>query len=89
MKNSGRSDTSAPPRNLRLVERFLEMMAAERGAAVNTLAAYRRDLEAYAGHVAARGGDLGTAGSEDIRSHLSDLENAGMARSSAVTPAAQ
>ena len=26
-------------------ESFLEMMAAERGAAVNTLAAYRRDLE--------------------------------------------
>jgi integrase/recombinase XerD len=28
------------------VERFLEMMAAERGAAANTLAAYARDLEA-------------------------------------------
>jgi integrase/recombinase XerD len=29
----------------RLIDRFLEMMAAERGAAANTLAAYRRDLE--------------------------------------------
>ncbi|PXW68479.1 integrase/recombinase XerD [Blastomonas natatoria] len=29
----------------RLIDRFLEMMAAERGASVNTLAAYRRDLE--------------------------------------------
>lgn len=28
-----------------LIDRFLEMMAAERGAARNTLAAYRRDLE--------------------------------------------
>ncbi|SKB77793.1 tyrosine recombinase [Sphingopyxis flava] len=28
-----------------LIERFLEMMAAERGAARNTLAAYRRDLD--------------------------------------------
>ena len=28
-----------------LIERFLEMMAAERGASRNTLAAYRRDLE--------------------------------------------
>ena len=29
----------------RLIERYLEMMAAERGASANTLAAYRRDLE--------------------------------------------
>lgn len=29
----------------RLIDRFLEMMAAERGAAANTLQAYRRDLE--------------------------------------------
>ncbi|ESZ85795.1 MAG: tyrosine recombinase XerD [Blastomonas sp. CACIA14H2] len=29
----------------RLIDRFLEMMAAERGASSNTLAAYRRDLE--------------------------------------------
>lgn len=29
----------------RLIERYLEMMAAERGAAANTLAAYRRDLD--------------------------------------------
>ncbi|GGB69242.1 tyrosine recombinase [Blastomonas aquatica] len=29
----------------RLIDRFLEMMAAERGAAANTIAAYRRDLE--------------------------------------------
>ena len=29
------------------VEAFLEMMSAERGAAQNTLAAYRRDLEDY------------------------------------------
>ena len=27
------------------IESFLEMLAAERGASVNTLAAYRRDLE--------------------------------------------
>jgi integrase/recombinase XerD len=32
-----------------LIDRFLEMMAAERGAARNTLAAYRRDLEQAAG----------------------------------------
>lgn len=34
-----------------LIDRFLEMMAAERGAARNTLAAYRRDLEQAAAMV--------------------------------------
>ena len=35
-----------------LIDRFLEMMAAERGASRNTLAAYRRDLEQAAEWVA-------------------------------------
>jgi integrase/recombinase XerD len=55
------------------------MMAAERGAAKNTLAAYRRDLEAYAGAVP----DLKAAGPDDIRHHLEPLEALGLARSSA------
>jgi integrase/recombinase XerD len=55
------------------------MMAAERGASVNTLAAYRRDLEAYALDVA----DLKASGPDDIRAHLERLEASGMARSSA------
>jgi integrase/recombinase XerD len=66
--------------NHRLIERFLEMMAAERGASANTLAAYRRDLEAYA---AERGRDLKSAGPDDIRAHLASLEAQGLARSSA------
>jgi integrase/recombinase XerD len=44
------------------VENFLAMLAAERGAAANTLAAYRRDLEG-AGELI---GDLAGAGREDI-----------------------
>lgn len=63
----------------RLIGRFLEMMAAERGASQNTLAAYRRDLEAYAGSVS----DLRAAGPDDIRRHLEMLESLGLARSSA------
>jgi integrase/recombinase XerD len=31
------------------VSAFLEMLSAERGAAANTLAAYARDLDLYAG----------------------------------------
>ncbi len=65
--------------NARLIERFLEMMAAERGASANTLAAYRRDLEAYA----AEAGDIKAAGPDDIRAHLESLSAQGLARSSA------
>ena len=63
----------------RLIDRFLEMMAAERGASLNTLAAYRRDHEAYAEGVA----DLKVAGPDDIRRYLEALESQGLARSSA------
>jgi integrase/recombinase XerD len=63
----------------RLIDRFLEMMAAERGASQNTLAAYRRDLEAYAEGQS----DLKAAGPDQIRLHLEALEAQGMARSSA------
>ncbi len=59
------------------------MMAAERGAAANTLAAYRRDLEAYAADVGGRGIELKQAGPDDIRRHLASLEAQGLARSSA------
>ena len=41
---------------------FLDMLAAERGAAVNTLAAYRRDLEGAEELI----GDLADARREDI-----------------------
>ena len=46
-----------------LVDRFLDMMAAEAGASANTLAAYRADLERAA---EALGGSLGDAGSEAL-----------------------
>ncbi|HUQ14184.1 MAG TPA: tyrosine recombinase [Novosphingobium sp.] len=44
------------------VEAFLAMLAAERGAAANTLMAYRRDLEGAEAIV----GDLGAAGRDDL-----------------------
>ncbi|HKR15964.1 tyrosine recombinase [Rhizorhapis sp.] len=46
-----------------LIERFLEMMAAERGAARNTLLAYRTDLSLAS---EALGGRLETAGKEEL-----------------------
>ena len=58
-----RSDTA-------LIEAFLEMMSAERGARANTLAAYRHDLEAFAGH--AKMG-LAAASRDQIKSWLARL----------------
>ena len=40
-----------------LIESFLDMMSAERGASINTLSAYRRDLLDFSGHRAAKGDD--------------------------------
>lgn len=61
------------------IEPFLEMLAAERGAARNTLEAYERDLKAYAGFLSGRGATLESAGVEDIRAFLGRLARAGMA----------
>ena len=69
-------DQAAPSRYL---ESFLEMLAAERGAAANTLAAYRRDLVDFLAFAAARGvGDLGTDAAL-LRAYLARLAGAGFA----------
>ena len=71
------------PTNSRLIELFLEMIAAERGAAVNTLDAYRRDLIAYAGGLKARGCLLRDAATEDVRAYFATLEATGFKPTSA------
>lgn len=55
------------------------MLAAERGAARNTLAAYRADLEDFSGFAAARGLSLHGAGPEDLRAWAAGLAAAGLA----------
>lgn len=65
----------------RLIELFLDMLSAERGAAGNTIAAYARDLEEFAAELS-RGKHLGNAGADDIRAHLAQLAGRGMAASS-------
>jgi integrase/recombinase XerD len=63
----------------RHLEAFLEMMAAERGAARNTLAAYRADLEDLAAFLASRGERLSGARSESLRAYLGSLARQGLA----------
>mgnify|MGYP000844155799 CR=1 FL=1 len=62
-----------------LIEAFLEMMSAERGAGANTLAAYARDLADFSAYP--KGGIAG-ASREDIRGYLAGLSAAGLAPSS-------
>ncbi|HMN71157.1 MAG TPA: site-specific tyrosine recombinase XerD [Rhodoblastus sp.] len=61
---------------------FLDMIAAERGAARNTIEAYRRDLGDYAGYLKTRGASPTTADTATIRKYLSDLQARGMEASS-------
>lgn len=67
----------APPSSPR-IEAFLEMMAAERGAARNTLAAYAADLADFAGFCARRGLGLEAAAADDLRAYLQGLHAAGL-----------
>ncbi len=65
-----------------LVDAFLEMLAAERGAAANTLEAYRRDLEDFSGYLAARKVVLASTEPADIAAYLRALAEEGLAASS-------
>ena len=66
-----------------MLEPFLEMMAAERGAAANTLDAYRRDLAAFQAFLVGRGCTRQDAAPEDIRAYLAGLAAAGVRASTA------
>jgi integrase/recombinase XerD len=63
----------------RHVESFLEMLAAERGAARNTLESYRRDLVDFAAFTAPRGGAPERADVKTVRGYLAHLAAAGLA----------
>ena len=66
------------PASSRLIESFLEMIAAERGGAKNTAEAYARDLADYAARLASAGKTPLDASSEDIRAYLKWLEKRGL-----------
>ena len=65
-----------------LIGAFLEMMSAERGAAKNTIDAYRRDLSDYGGFVLGRGQTLLTADREAVTAYLDCLKSQGLSASS-------
>ena len=73
---------TAPIADAHLVETFLEMLSAERGVALNTLEAYRRDLTGFGGFLAKRGPGYAIATNLDVRNYLGHLAASGLAASS-------
>jgi integrase/recombinase XerD len=60
------------------LEPFLEMMAAERGAARNTLAAYRRDMEDFLSFISGKGHAPATADTAALQAYIASLSQQGM-----------
>jgi len=70
---------SISPKDFRLIDAFLEMMSAERGAARNTLEAYGRDLNDYGEFLAAKSVSFTNVSSDQIRRYIAGLNAQGFA----------
>ena len=68
--------------NQTLIELFLDMIAAERGASANTLDAYRRDLADFSQDLDNAGVSIAAADSDALRSYLGRLDKRGLAAAS-------
>ena len=65
-----------------LVELFLDMLAAERGAGENTLTAYRNDIGDMTAHLRTAGRTISNATTDDLRSFIASLSKRGFKASS-------
>src|SRR5262245_58895927 len=65
-----------------LIERYLDMLAAERGASDNTLLAYGKDLVDYTAHLAKAKSSIATEATDDISAYLASLSKRGFAAAS-------
>jgi len=74
----GRRRNSSDPLP-REVDMFLEMLAAERGAARNTLESYQRDLGDFTGFAKSQRMTMVHAGADLIRKYLKHMDGTGMA----------
>jgi integrase/recombinase XerD len=62
----------------RLIALYLDMLAAERGAGRNTLAAYSRDLEDFSAYLKAARCSIAKAATDDLRGYLGALSRRGL-----------
>jgi len=65
-----------------VVELFLDMLAAERGAGGNTISAYRNDLDDLSAHLRATGRTIANATTDDLRGFLASVSERGFKASS-------
>jgi integrase/recombinase XerD len=66
------------PSGERLIASFLDMLAAERGAAKNTLSAYTRDLADFSADLTRAGKTVASATNDDVRAHVARLSSRGL-----------
>jgi integrase/recombinase XerD len=66
----------------KLINLFLDMLAAEQGAGANTLDAYRRDLTDLSEYLTRHGETFTGAGTDGLRGYLADLDTRGFKSSS-------
>src|SRR5215218_8282542 len=78
------SPRTAPKTNSdqKLINLFLDMLAAEQGAGDNTLDAYRRDLTDFSEFLSRAGQDFAGAETQTLRDYLADLDTRGFKSSS-------
>jgi integrase/recombinase XerD len=72
----------AKPTDAKLINLFLDMLAAEQGAGDNTLQAYRRDLTDFSEFLARSGQTFAGADTQNMRDYLADLDIRGFKSSS-------
>jgi integrase/recombinase XerD len=72
----------AKPSDARLIDLFLDMLAAEQGAGDNTLDAYRRDLTDFSAFLAGKSQSFVDSETQPLRDYLADLDSRGFKSSS-------
>ena len=73
---------SSKTSDAKLINLFLDMLAAEQGAGDNTLQAYRRDLTDFSEFLARSGQGFAAAETQALRDYLADLDGRGFKSSS-------
>src|SRR5256714_7671007 len=72
----------AKPSDSKLINLFLDMLAAEQGAGDNTLQAYRRDLTDFSEFLGRSGQTFAATDTQRLRDYLADLDIRGFKSSS-------
>ena len=78
----GSKTSKSKTSDAKLINLFLDMLAAEQGAGVNTLDAYRRDLTDFSEFLSSSGQNFARGETQGLRDYLADLDARGFKSSS-------